>query len=255
LPQDQKSVEDIIVFVHGFCGNKSENGLFDEIANHCTNNKIGAILYDWRGIGKSEGDFTRTTLQDHVSDFREVLSWTRNQTSSTANIHALGFSLGAAIIALATREGEKLDKVAYLSPALRPNISMWPRYQNDAIQESLSKYGYFTKPGCGTKVGASLLESLRDTDLGVESFVSDLPLLACWGKADTRIDASHNQNILNHSLKRASWLNYLEVEDASHSLRPGETNWPKVGELISYWFLKKYSESDDQNLSAQWKSM
>lgn len=128
-----------IVFVHGFCGNKGENGLFRALAAYCATCGFEGLLYDWRGIGQSEGDFASSTLSDHVSDFEQVVEWAASNRSSGAGlIHAVGFSLGAAVVGLALRRRVRLASAAFLSPAVRPTLSMWPRYDTPRIRHDLA---------------------------------------------------------------------------------------------------------------------
>jgi hypothetical protein len=50
-----------IVFVHGFCGNRAENGLFRTLSRRAGEAGFDTVSYDWRGIGESDGHFPETT--------------------------------------------------------------------------------------------------------------------------------------------------------------------------------------------------
>jgi alpha-beta hydrolase superfamily lysophospholipase len=231
-----------VVFVHGFCGDKGENGLFHALATRCVATGFAAVLYDWRGLADSEGDFPSSTLNDHTSDFEQVAQWTKARFGARSkSLHAVGFSLGAAVIGLALRQQLKLTSVAYLSPAARPVQSMWPRYSGEQLWSELAIHGVVKKPGSSVLLGRAILESLRDTDLGPRAFDLKVPLLVCHGTGDVRIDCSHTRKLVDTREpgarpKSDPDFRYIEFDGASHSFRPAETCWDKLGDELAAWF-------------------
>ncbi len=222
----------VVIFVHGFGGNKGENGLFHALAGRCVEDGFAAVLYDWRGIAESDGDFPSSTLEDHQADFERVLEWARSQyETSLGSLHAVGFSLGAAVIGLALRRDLNLTSVVYLSPASRPSESMWPRYEE--LWGELKTDGVVEKPGGGVLLGRPILESLRDTDLGPEAFELEVPLLVCHGTADARVDYTHTEK-LAAPLDGEPDFHHIPFDGASHSFRPVDM-WDKLGDDLASW--------------------
>ena len=229
------STRGVVIFVHGFCGDKGENGLFHALAAHCVGLGYAAVLYDWRGIAESDGDFPSSTLHDHTSDFAHVVQWTRCRLNVDAeSLHAVGFSLGAAVIGLAMEGQDSLASVTYLSPASRPSRTMWPRYNGDGLWRELEKNGIARKPGSSVFLGPSILKSLRDTDLGANAFALDVPLLVCHGTNDERIHCSHSQELANQR-SGGNRFRYVEFPGASHSFRPAEDRWKELGDELTGW--------------------
>jgi alpha-beta hydrolase superfamily lysophospholipase len=244
-----------VVFVHGFCGNRDENGLFHRLAAECCARGLHAVLYDWRGIGSSQGEFSRTSLEDHVADFKVVVDWTREHfRDEVPAMCGVGFSLGAAVIGSALAETMKLSSVAYLSPAVRPRRDMWPRYNTPDIKRELAEHGVVKKPGSSVLLGEPILESLRETDLGPRAFDLDAPLLVCHGTADTRIAFSSSKKLAAERDKlrasgRKSFL-YEEFRGASHSFRPEAESWDRLASLVTDWFGKAGSSKASGTSSA-----
>lgn len=230
----------VIVFVHGFCGERAENGLFHALARECSAHGFNAVLYDWRGLGSSDGDFTATSLDDHVTDFQHVLRWAGDLFGGgTDSISAVGFSLGAAVIGSALRNGSALSSIAYLSPAARPNLSMWPRYNTPQIAEQLARQGVAAKPGSSVLLGRRILDSLRTTDLGPSAFDVSAPLLVCHGTNDTRIDCSHSRKLADARRKGSDEnFSYREIPGASHSFRPDAEHWRHLASIVASWFAQ-----------------
>jgi pimeloyl-ACP methyl ester carboxylesterase len=136
---------------------------------------------------------------------------------------------------LALRRRLELEAVAYLSPAVRPHLSMWPRYNTGQIQRELAKRGVVEKPGSSVLLGRPILESLRDTDLGPRAFELDVPLLVCHGTEDSRIDCSHSRKLVPHD-SRTGRFRFLEFPGASHSFRPEDDCWPPLASVVTDWF-------------------
>lgn len=226
-----------IIFVHGFCGNRAENGMFSSLARSVAAAGFNSIAYDWRGIGDSAGEFTETTLDDHVADFRQVSDWASEYFGDTKPLYAVGFSLGAAVVGRSLQTESRLRQLAYLSPAVRPRESMWPRYNTPEIQTQLEDHGVIQKPGSYQLVGRGMLEALRDTDLGLDAFDPGIPLLVCHGTGDTRVECWHSRELVTHRRELRDF-GYLEIKDASHSFRPGESHWDVVAATIATWFRR-----------------
>lgn len=227
-----------VVFVHGFCGDKSENGLFHALAAECSANGFHAVLYDWRGIARSQGNFSSTTLADHVEDFQQVVAWTSARFEVDSNsLFAVGFSLGAAVIGSALRNDAELGSIAYLSPAVRPSLDMWPRYDTPSIWGEIEKRGVVEKPGSSVMLGRPILASLRDTDLGPRAFDVKVPLLVCHGSADARIACSSTRKLVAKAT--APHLEYCEIKGASHSFRPEERYRKRLASVFTGWLAKR----------------
>ncbi len=227
----------VVLFVHGFGGNKYENGLFTLLMEHCVSAGYRTLVYDWRGIGDSEGEFHSSVIKQHALDFNRVVRWaSSNLGGPDKPIHAVGFSLGAALVGLTLPINTDLSRIVYLSPAVRPRISMWPRYsyENKKLWRSIERKGLVQKPGSKVLLGKKILESLRETDLGDRAFDIDVPLLVCHGAEDTCISCSHSQSLVRNR-KANSEFKYREFEGASHSFRPDRSNWPKIASEISDW--------------------
>ena len=230
----------VVVFVHGFAGSKHESGLFQTLAAYALLAGYHTVLYDWRGIGESQGTFSSTAIEAHVADFEDVTRWVQRRFPASSNgLFAVGFSLGAAVVGLALRRGTKLNGAAYVSPALRPRLSMWPRYDSDAIRHQIRERGFVEKPGSSVVLGKAILDSLRDTDLGPDALDTCVPLLVCHGTGDERIHYSHTVELVKHHGKTEGFR-YRQFGGASHSFRPGDVHWQELASEIITWFDRDF---------------
>ncbi len=229
-----------VIFVHGFCGNKTENGLFTEAARELVARGFWTLSYDWRGLGESEGSFVETTLNDHVEDLKNVVSWVETTTNSNPkNIVALGFSLGATIIGIASSQMQ-IGRMVFWSPAFRPAVDMWPRYNSPKQIEELQLHGYITKPESSVKIGWGMIKSLCETDLGSSIRDFGIPMLICHGSADTRIPIKTTRDIWA-SVRKPS---LLEFKGASHSFRPEDSYWVSLISETIDWLQRPNSRID-----------
>lgn len=225
----------VVVMVHGFCGERTENGLFSELTHALLRRGYFVVLYDWRGLRESSGDFSNTSLEKHAEDFRSVVEWAESRFNvKRTRMCAIGFSLGATLIAMATGSGLQLGAAAFLSPAIRPCASMWPRYDTSAFRKQLREKGFIIKPETGTRLGRPILRSLRKTDLGASAFTLGLPLLVCHGTLDVRIPFETTRETFA-GLGPDVNVYFAEFRGASHSFRPQAKYWNDLVALVCAW--------------------
>jgi pimeloyl-ACP methyl ester carboxylesterase len=222
-----------VIMVHGFAAEKTENGLFSYLAEALTGNDCRVLIYSWRGLGKSGGDFMSSNLMSHVTDFESVVGWLAGQGElQLTDISAVGFSLGATVVALAIKRHPILKAAAFLGPALRPAVDMWPRYATDEVQDELAKNGFLVKNG--VEVGRALLEDLRTTDLAPNyRYRSPLPLLVCHGSDDRRIPLETSLRIFAETRQRG--VDFQRFDGASHSFRPEKLHWSRLARVVGAW--------------------
>ena len=232
--QSTRSALQAVVLVHGFAAERTENGLFTEVGDLLLRSGHIVLMYDWRGLGESEGDFSQTTIGSHTSDFQSVVKWLVRACGLTSTqCCAVGFSLGAALVARALQNGTTLGASSFWSPAVRPRVSMWPRYNTPELQNELKAKGFILKPENQVRLGTRILHSLRATDLGLRAFALGLPLLVCHGTDDSRIPIEHSRQVFSCSDNER--IIFAEFDGASHSFKPAQEQRSSLFNLFTRW--------------------
>jgi fermentation-respiration switch protein FrsA (DUF1100 family) len=111
----------LVIFVHGLNGNRSE--LIDEV-DFVTAAGYGALLFDLRNHGESEGDVTTLGLEE-VLDVEAAVGFVRQTAGADIPVALFGHSMGGATVLLATERIPEIRAViaesAYTS--VEDNIS------------------------------------------------------------------------------------------------------------------------------------
>ena len=202
-----------ILMLHGFCGDKNENGLFIEASDYFTKNGYTIFRFDVTGAGESLGYFQDIGLAEQKQDFFYALSWLRENYDGYKFV--IGFSLGATVSIMNHQDFiNSINAYSFWSPAIFPSRDMYPRYITEEITEEISKKGYFEKSGL--KVGEKIIMDLRDCNLVPMIEEINLPTLLIHGTRDERI--SHCSTEIAKSLfKGRAEIELIEGE--GHSFR------------------------------------
>jgi len=86
-----------VIMCHGFTGRKRnprDKKLVKAAETFCKNG-FAVLMFDFRGSGKSEGDFADVTVRSEVSDLKAAIGFMRNKGYGKTGL--LGFSLGGAV--------------------------------------------------------------------------------------------------------------------------------------------------------------
>mmetsp|Transcript_1426 Transcript_1426/g.4047 ORF Transcript_1426/g.4047 Transcript_1426/m.4047 type:complete len:272 (+) Transcript_1426:2-817(+) len=169
MQEETHSSFKVAVLAHGFVSDKTESGLFFPAARRLAAAGISTVAYDWRGRGESEGDFARTSLDTHIADFGAVCSWaTARVGCGPHSLVAVGFSLGSVLVVEHATRGGVLGAAIGWSPAFRPALDMWPRYDIPELHTAITEHGAAPKPGGDSSalIGKEVMEYLRTTDCG-----------------------------------------------------------------------------------------
>ena len=172
----------IFVLIHGFAGNKDENGLFIEAEEYFSKRNVTVFRFDFEGAGESEGDYSQTTLSKQADDLESAIDYLVQRFPEN-DLCLIGFSLGATVSIL--KNDPRIKAYVFWSPALEPSKDMYPRYNTSEVQDKLSSVGFIDK--AGLRVGGNILTDLRDCQL--EPCIRGLqkPVLLIHGTADKRI--------------------------------------------------------------------
>lgn len=89
-----------VIMCHGFTGRKgkSRDERFINASEALCKNGFAVLMFDFRGSGKSEGDFADVTVRSEVSDLKAAMVFMRGR--GYEKIGLLGVSLGGAICIL-----------------------------------------------------------------------------------------------------------------------------------------------------------
>lgn len=96
--QSSNSDAPIVIFHHGFGGNKTEaHRIFVKCARELAEKGLNTFRFDFYGSGDSEGSLTDATLSVWIENALEAVSFVKSK--KPGKIFLLGFSLGAFVAA------------------------------------------------------------------------------------------------------------------------------------------------------------
>ena len=116
---DKPSIDNppVVVLSHGFGVDKNEVGdFFVKLSENLSENGIFCIRFDFSGWGNSKGELSGTCIESQLNDLNSVINYLiSSQLIDINNINLCGFSLGAAISTLCTKNN-KIKNLALISP-------------------------------------------------------------------------------------------------------------------------------------------
>lgn len=112
-PKNQ-TPEEIVIIMGGFARVATKEKLLLSIAETIS---LPAIIFDWHGLGMSQGAFSDVCAERLLIDLRKVVGFLMMKGFS--RFHLTGHSFAACVIALATKDPcLNIDKKILISPAL-----------------------------------------------------------------------------------------------------------------------------------------
>lgn len=173
----------VVVFCHGFTGNKSESQrIFVETARTLALSGIASLRIDFRGSGDSEGDFVDITVSGEVSDAVTAVEFAKAQPGvDPRRIGMLGLSLGGLVTVLSLPHLPDLAAAVLWNP-VSDAVGVARRRsspENDARLMSTGVADYN-----GWAVGRAFLEELPTLRPLETISQHGLPVLVVLGDAD-----------------------------------------------------------------------
>jgi len=102
--------EKLVILAHGLTGDKDRE-LMVELAEKLANAGYAALRISYAGCGESEGEFGEATISKEVEDLGAIL----DQVKGQKKIAYVGYSMGAAVGALAAAKDDRLNVLVSLA--------------------------------------------------------------------------------------------------------------------------------------------
>lgn len=228
-PSIEKEKYPTVILAHGFGATKEECGMFDSIAKHLS--KIGILVFrfDFSGCGKSDGDFSETSLSKLTSDLFQIIEHVKSKPNvDTSKIGILGQSLGTAITVALEPKVKCLIMLGSSSHPKENLIKIFgDGYNPNGISTRLKPSGtinkvkpHFWKDFDNHK----LLESIKKIHC---------PILFIHGGKDDKAPISGMEAYFKNANEPKE---KIIIQGADHGLRP---HLDKMYKIVVVWF-KKY---------------
>jgi len=242
-----KGGELIAIFAHGFKSNK-DNLLFKSLEAHFGKNKISTLRFDFSGCGKSEGDYSDSTITKQSREINSIIKKLHHK-----KIILVGHSMGCSASILAAEKNKKICGLVLINPLVFPYLTfsdslikfspyvLLSKFDPDKIvldkrferikntKEKLSKI--FKRE----IMGKEMIEEFKKMDILSLAKEFKMPSMIIHGKNDELIPLSHAE-YLHYNLSKSK----LVVFDYFHT--PFKK---KEAEFIAYYasdFVKKLKE-------------
>ena len=168
-----------IIFSHGFsvAGFESRR-MFLEIGSLLTEQGYSVLLFDYRGSGYSDFDFSEMTSDTEIEDLNRVLDFCKTNNLIQGKLILWGQSSGAGVASIVATERKEISGLILWCLS----ADWYTRYR-ERLGSDLIKNG-FIYTDKGFKVDVKFLESLKNKNIISNYHQVDCPILFVHGDAD-----------------------------------------------------------------------
>lgn len=186
---------DAIVIVHGFTGDRHEDGRLDRAAEVLHVDGFTTLTFDFAGSGES--DDVPITLSGEVEDLRVALAFVRERGATRVGV--LAFSLGALVTAR-TCATDVIDAGVFWSPVSAPmsDPTKWySREQLDELERTGSiSWGKDAGPRRMLTIDGRHLEERRSFDRPTVIRAIPCPVLVLHGSRDEIVPTDDSRTLM-----------------------------------------------------------
>lgn len=202
-PHTIRGIEDrvsdqVVVFFHGFTGNKTESSrLFFHLANDLANKEISTLRFDWLGHGESDLEFVDARVPLLEQQANIVLAYAKERYEK---VYLLGFSMGGAFAM--HHVTNDIEKLILLAPAYHMG-NIKERMFQDIEEDTVDMSGFVFH-----RDFASGFKTMNCWD---NTHHYEGPVLIIQGGQDKAVSAESSK-ALHDSLPNSEYL-YFEASD------------------------------------------
>lgn len=228
-----------VLICHGLGGNKAGCcRLYVHIAKALTNCGIGALRFDFRGAGDSEGEFSEMTVKGMISDALASLEYLGQRPDVDADrLGIMGCSFGGTIAIMAANRFKRVRSLSTWAPLLdiTPWLPKWVALNSPGITPEQKKQLMLIE---GQLAGYPFLQELFSLQIGEElEALHHLPMLHIHGVKDAIIDISH-ADLFEETRKQSKAASRLiKLPNTAHDFLH-ETEQQQAVEETRDWFSK-----------------
>jgi len=239
-PDIQKNKYPAIILTHGFGTNRHEKSMFDDISPALTEKGFIIYRFDFSGLGKSEGDYSKTTIAKLTDDLFSIIKFVKSQTQvNTKKIGILAMSFGT------------LPSIILNSPNIQSYIFLSSAAHNTYKTLSALFIDYKFNPnglsyrisseGERIELGPQIWQDLQKQDIPKLVTFIRKPILVIHGEKDKNIPPSYAKKLYELVNKPKK---IIIIKDADH----GFTSPQKRLEMIQHaidWFKKTLASKNN----------
>ncbi|HOA63455.1 MAG: alpha/beta hydrolase [Acholeplasmataceae bacterium] len=182
----------IVVYYHGFTGNKTEHGrIFKTFSEIIAREGFASLRMDFSGNGESDGSFNQMTFKTILSEAKQMLDYVRSINGVKKTI-VLGFSMGGAVASQITKNyPDLIDAVLLWSPAGNISEIIMRAYENSTkLPNGDADYA-------GWVISKELVTTAKSIDFYEGLTVFNKPCLVIHGSADLSVHYSWGEKYAN----------------------------------------------------------
>ena len=219
------------VFAHCFTCSKNLNAVRN-IAKALTNNGIAVLLFDFTGLGESEGDFENTNFSSNIEDLLDAANFLKKEYKAPGIL--IGHSLGGAAVIFASRKIDAVKAIATIgSPSSPGHIS----HLLKTSLEDINKNGLaeVSIGGRNFTIKKQFLEDIEEKGLHEIVHKMKKPVLILHSPQDKTVGIENAAEIFQAAMHPKS---FISIDGADHLLSD-EKDSLYVGQMIATW-VKRY---------------
>ncbi len=189
-PGDQE--KHTVVICHGFRGTKENGGKLFGFADKLRNTGMGVLAFDFRGSGKSDGEFSSVTLSRQGEDVQAVIDYICREYGS--RVILLGRSMGGSSVLAGASADKRVDAFIFWSTPVFMHQAfatiMGTDYDRLRVGESI----YLRDDGGEFRLDPDLISDFDSHDM--EQYVRAIgtrPTLIIQARDDDAVSAENGQ--------------------------------------------------------------
>lgn len=198
------------LILHGFFSSTKVGParLYVQIARLLCSYGYAVWRFDCYGVGDSDGEFSETSYESELNDYRSILRNPNFQGSGECVL--VGHSMGTSMAVILASENSEVSRLLLLSPSI--GRMTWPENLfTDQQMEDLRTTGRTVRKGI--EINASFVESLQSETALISASALSIPVTVVHGLADEFYSVENARRVAN--ALRAKRI--IELPDSDHN--------------------------------------
>ncbi len=241
LPSNQAARE-FALFAHCFTCNKNLTAI-KQISRALTQEGFGVLVFDFTGLGNSEGEFESTSFSSNIEDLESAVDFLKNNYKAPSII--IGHSLGGAAAIFTASRNETLKAVVTIGAPYDPaHVEHLISNSKEQIEkEGKAEVNIGGRP---FTIGKSFLEDLNTHY--PKDIIKSLrrPLLILHSPQDNIVGIENAASIYAAAHHPKS---FISLDGADH-LMSNKVDSFYAGLMIANWVIRYLPEAEEKKLKS-----